>query len=375
MDKGCRSLLTLSSSGRHPLLAQRRGSRTIVTKPPSKNIYEASKLLPKPGFDANDSPFFLSLRQFKNKIAVTDKDGDFTYEELFKRSFYLSLEIKKALRGRDNRNQKINLICPNGVSYIIGQWAIWMSGNVVVPLSGKHTDAALEYYIKDSDSALVISAPALIDKVENVVLKMGKPLICQDPALVAHTNIDIEDMGPFPSLIFDEKLYPTEDPVMMLYYPGSDGKPQRLHLKHKDINRELDLVNRVWNLDEHSSLLHAISLYNPYGIIASLMGPLSVGGRVVLLPQFETLKVWSYLLGIQINGEYVPRTNLFAGVPDHYDALMKRYTEVFTDRKIKNYVYDTCSSRINLMVNGVQCLDNGLHKEWTKITGHTIALY
>ncbi len=159
---------------------------------------------------------------------------------------------------------------------------------------------------------------------------MGKPLICQDPALVAHTNIDIEDMGPFPSLIFDEKLYPTEDPVMMLYYPGSDGKPQRLHLKHKDINRELDLVNRVWNLDEHSSLLHAISLYNPYGIIASLMGPLSVGGRVVLLPQFDTLKVWSYLLGIQINGEYVPRTNLFAGVPDHYDALMKRYTEVFT---------------------------------------------
>ena len=89
-------------------------------------------------------------------------------------------------------------------------------------------------------------------------------------------------------------------------------------------------INKMWNLDENSTLLHALSLYNPYGIIASLMSPLSVGGRVVILPQFDTMKVWSHLLGIQINGEYVPRTNIYAGVPTHYDNLMKRYKEVFT---------------------------------------------
>ena len=75
------------------------------------------------------------------------------------------MEIKKALKNQPNRNQKINLICPNGVSYVVGQWAIWMSGNIVVPLSGQHTDNALEYFIKDSESSLVISSPELMNKV------------------------------------------------------------------------------------------------------------------------------------------------------------------------------------------------------------------
>jgi len=75
------------------------------------------------------------------------------------------MQIKKVLRNRENKNQPINLICPNGVSYVIGQWAIWMSGNMVVPLSSHHTPQALEYFIRDSESALVIAAPTTIDKV------------------------------------------------------------------------------------------------------------------------------------------------------------------------------------------------------------------
>merc|ERR1719270_3367540 len=103
-----------------------------------------------------------------------DRDGDFTYEELFKRSFYLSLEIKKALRNQESKNQRINLICPNGVSYVIGQWAIWMSGNCCVPLSGQHSTNALEYYIKDSDSVLVISAPPQLIRLEKFARRLER---------------------------------------------------------------------------------------------------------------------------------------------------------------------------------------------------------
>ena len=90
-----------------------------------------------------------------------------------------------------------------------------------------------------------------------------------------------------------------------------------------------------------------MSLYNPFGIVDSLMSPLSAGGRVVLLPQFDTtkvssgnsvlfsqttillilFKVWSHLLGIQCNGTYLPRTDVYAGVPTHYESLIKKYQE------------------------------------------------
>ena len=90
------------------------------------------------------------------------------------RSFYLSLEIKKALKNQPNKHQKINLVCPNDISYIVGQWAIWMSGNIVVPLSGQHTDNALEYFINDSESSLVISSPELMHKVRQKLSKTAK---------------------------------------------------------------------------------------------------------------------------------------------------------------------------------------------------------
>ena len=80
----------------------------------------------------------------------------------------MSLEIKKALRNNSsNQNQAISLICPNGISFVIGQWAIWMSGNVMVPLSGQNSTEALEYFVKDSKSQVVITADPMLEKVGN----------------------------------------------------------------------------------------------------------------------------------------------------------------------------------------------------------------
>merc|ERR1719192_2103858 len=159
----------------------------------------------------------------------------------------------------------------------------------------------------------------------------------------------------------------------MLYLPGD--KPQKLLLKHQDLNREMNVVRNFWDLDETSSLLHSMSLYNPFGIVDSLMSPLSAGGRVVLLSQFDTSKVWSHLLGLQMNGVYLPRTDVYAAVPTHYESLMKKYEESLKDKKIKDYVKETCTKRIKLMVNGVQPINPSFHKHWTNITGHTIKLY
>lgn len=376
MDKGQRGLFNLVGGlkRRHSWAGQDLPCRGLITKAPSKNSVDLlPKFGPEPLTNYPDAPFFCGVKPCKKTVALTDSDGDVTYNDLFTRSFYLSLEIKKALKNQPNKNQKINLICPNGVSYVVGQWAIWMSGNCVVPISGLHTDNALEYFVKDSESSLVISSPELMHKVESVAKNTDRPLICQDKSLAQNANIDIEKNS---KMIFDEKLYEEDTPVMMLYIPipGQDH-PQRFLLKHKDLNRELELINKMWNLNDDSTLLHALSLYNPFGIIASLMSPLSVGGRVVLLEKFDTMKVWSHLLGIQINGEYVPRTNIYAGVPTHFENLLKRSKEIFKEPKLKNHVKETCSKRINLMVNGMDYLDNDIHKEWAKVTGHNIQLY
>ena len=76
-----------------------------------------------------------------------------------------------------------------------------------------------------------------------------------------------------------------------LFYFFSDHKNKRMFFDHRDINEELDFVSKSWKLDENSTMLHSLSLYHTYGVVAALMSPLSVGGSVVMLPQFDTKKV------------------------------------------------------------------------------------
>jgi hypothetical protein len=68
----------------------------------------------------------------------------------------------------------------------------------------------------------------------------------------------------------------------------------------------------------------------------------------------------------------MPRINVYAGVPIHYEHLIKRYQELFASPKIKEYVRQTCTKRINLMTNNNEILSNDLSKAWEKITGHKI---
>ena len=52
------------------------------------------------------------------------------------RACRLSKEISSALTG-EKIDQKICVLCPNGLSFVVAQWATWMTGNIFVPLSSK----------------------------------------------------------------------------------------------------------------------------------------------------------------------------------------------------------------------------------------------
>lgn len=379
-QRGLRTLVNASVKGGGGLLGPQRPiekQKNVITQWPSKSIlYQKTKPIEAAMACGHglDAPFFLGLKPFKDRVAIKAGNGDFTYADLFNRSFYLSLEIKKALRNQPNQNQAISLICPNGASYVIGQWAIWMSGNMMVPISPQITPDGLEYFIKDSKSVCVISANCILDKVDNVTKKLEKPLICIDTNNPNQTHaIDFAESGIYHNLIFNEDVYPKDHPALMLYSP--DDRRKRVYFDHRDLNDELDYVSQTWNLDESTAMLHCLSLYHTFGVVATLMSPLSVGGSVVILPQFDTLKVWAHLIGLKVKGKEVKKVNKFAGVPNHYEALINRYEELFTNPKVKNHVLDTCSKKIESMISGNSLLDYKTYSKWKKITGHHVKSY
>jgi malonyl-CoA/methylmalonyl-CoA synthetase len=312
------------------------------------------------------------LEHFK-KVAVTDADGDFLYEDIFRRSSRLAKEIISLLKGA-KFDQKICVVCPNGVGFVVAQWATWMSGNIVVPLRSDLSPSALEYFIKDCKGTLLIGTKATEDKLNLLTKQVDIPLLILDKTYTSDPVSEFEDELHVNS--FDQFFYAERHTALLLYTAGATGPPKGLLYRHYNLNAQADGIVQVWNLDKKSSLLNALPMNHTYGIVSSLLAPMSVGGRVVMMDKFDSVRVWAYLLGVAYNGqkEMFPRTTIdvLPSTPAQYQKLCQRYHDLFKDTKSKDYAYNKCKGRVRLMLSSNETMPPGLVDKWQKMTGHSI---
>lgn len=101
------------------------------------HIHKAVKLMrtytaPSIVNEANDLksviPTFRLASQWPDRIAITDQFGDYTYRSLFLSSKELAGQITDVLEGKTQ--ERVAFLCPNNASYVIAQWACWMSGQI-----------------------------------------------------------------------------------------------------------------------------------------------------------------------------------------------------------------------------------------------------
>lgn len=98
-----------------------RGQHNILASSPSTHN-------PIPNADRKIIPVFRYAAEFPDRIAIQDRDGDFTYKGLFNSSKLFSEEITKHFEGKTQ--ERVAFLCPNDASYLIIQWACWMSGQI-----------------------------------------------------------------------------------------------------------------------------------------------------------------------------------------------------------------------------------------------------
>ena len=137
----------------------------------------------------------------------------------------------------------------------------------------------------------------------------------------------------------------------------------------------MNIVSAGWDLNSKCSLLHALPLNRAYGNVTAMLTPLSVGGKVVMLSAFDTIRVWSHLLGIPVgrNTQTLPKVNIFPSLPGQYEKLLNRYRETFVEKRQQEYVKRQCRKRVRAMFNSChQPLPVQLRKDWLEITGHPV---
>ena len=59
-------------------------------------------------------------------------------------------------------------LCPNDVTYVAAQWAIWRNGGIAVPLCPAHPPNLIEYVLEDCQAELVVAFEDMVDQVKSV---------------------------------------------------------------------------------------------------------------------------------------------------------------------------------------------------------------
>ncbi|XP_050544762.1 malonate--CoA ligase ACSF3, mitochondrial isoform X2 [Daktulosphaira vitifoliae] len=321
-------------------------------------------------------PIFSLAKQWPNKIAIVDKFGEHTYSSIYNSSVTLSKVLENYLHGETQ--ECVALFCPNDASYVVAQWASWMSGQIVVPLSPFHPESMLEYFLNDSGAKVILTTAELEKSIQPLVKKLKqKHFVLEDyvtlnykplgkTSFEKNNEVELFEQN---NIINDNQFFDSD--AVIIYTSGSTGPPKGVLLSHRNLNSQINSLTSSWGWTNKDVILHALPLYHIHGIVNVLMCSLYSGAKCVMLPKFNANDVWTWLLAI--DQYYGYRVNMFMGVPTMYVKLIENYEKMFekNDRMVE-YIKAVCSQKIRLMVSGSAPLPSTIFNRWEQITGHKL---
>lgn len=217
------------------------------------------------------APVFTQAPGFGDRVALIDQHGCHTYRDLYLRSLHLSQEILR-LRGcvdGDLQDERVSFLCSNDVSYVVAQWASWMSGGIAVPLFPKHPPAQLEYFIEDSRSSVVLAGPEHVQLVGPVAERLGVPLLSLPPTVYQGAAGEPAAVAPVQERKWQDRG------AMIIYTSGTTGRPKGVLSTHRNLTA---MVSAAWPLPRLSPSIRG-SGASPHGqclsfpFLSFLQGP------------------------------------------------------------------------------------------------------
>ncbi|XP_015905510.2 malonate--CoA ligase ACSF3, mitochondrial [Parasteatoda tepidariorum] len=311
----------------------------------------------------NFKPFYESLFEHSQNVAVYDTHGAYKYNDILSASYLIAQKIKKILPAQSG--ERVSFLCTSDATYVSVFLACWITGNAAVPLCPSHPAAMLEYYVENSESKLVIANEKYIDPMQNIATKLKSSFLCVDRDVFASTSsVSKSDLLKSEFFSWDSSFQNKR--ALIIYTSGTTGRPKGVVLTHGNLFSQISAVVKSWEIDSKDSILLSLPLHHIHGIMNGFLCPLRSGGTLVMQPKFDAPEAWKYFLNLDSTK---PRVNLFFAVPTMYAKLLQEYNNSGYNESSSR---DKCLKTMRLMSSGSSSLPVPVFQRWESITGHTL---
>lgn len=183
-----------------------------------------------------------------------------------------------------NPGDRVLLLYPPGLNYIVALYACMYAGVIAVPAYLPRPNrplSRLESIIADAQPALALTSGEILDSPRSVFRQAASP-VAQLRAL-ATDNI--------PAAAFEaDRGISGETPVILQYTSGSTASPRGVILTHANIVHNTAMIQQNFPLGPESSTVFWLPPYHDMGLIGGILQPLCTGFPVTLMSPVSFLQ-------------------------------------------------------------------------------------
>ncbi|MCG7490300.1 amino acid adenylation domain-containing protein [Vibrio sp. Of14-4] len=266
-----------------------------------------------------------AVNTFSDRPAVSLKGTVTTYKDLDSLSDELAQIIADKI-GSQDRSSRAAILLDRSTDTLVSILAVMKLGMAYVPINPDYDDSRIDYILKDSSSAILITQNKHLEKVEGSY-SLNNVLQLDDIALGSRGNEHIQ--------LAEVK---SCSPAYVLYTSGTSGRPKGVVVQHKAL---LDYANscnhlagsNVENVDFSGNYCFDLS-------ITTLLAPL-IAGKCVFVYPGDVLDIPSYHKHLVDNDiHFVKTTPSVASVVfsdfDGYLPLLMLGGEKLTDGTLRS---------------------------------------
>ncbi|MFJ1766879.1 long-chain fatty acid--CoA ligase [Amycolatopsis sp. NPDC088138] len=214
---------------------------------------------------------------------------------------------------------RVALVLPNSVEFLVLYYAILRAGAVVVPMNPLLKAREIEHHLTDGEVGLVCTDGRTLEEVRSAIEGLEKP-----PRVLT--------AGALPAAV--AVLAPQAEPVdradgdtaVILYTSGTTGQPKGAELTHGSLACNAVAFIEATELRPGDVLFAALPLFHVFGLVCLVGAAVRAGARLALVERFDA--------GAALDLIDAQRVSVFVGVPTMFAALLAARREGDTSLRL-----------------------------------------